>query len=84
MTPLIPGKLYRLPETDWCKDFRYAFVLRTNLGNKMSGPLLPGLYLPCDTMMFLCNLGGRNIFSQGNEIFIFYHGYIEHTLQAII
>ena len=79
---LIPGKLYRLPETEWCKDFRYAFVLRTNLGNKMSDPV-PGLYLSCDTMMFLCHLGEHNIFSQGNEIFIFYHGYVERTLQAI-
>jgi len=81
MTQFSPGKLYRLPETDWCRDFRYAFVLRTTL-DKIIDPT-PGLYLSCDTMMFLCHMGEHNVFSQGNDIFVFYHGYVERTLQRI-
>ena len=79
---LIPGKLYRLTKTEWCEDFRDAFVIRVNLENNIS-EMAPGYHLSCDTMMFICCRDTQYVFSQGNDIFIFYHDYVRRTLQEI-
>jgi len=75
MIQFTPGKLYRLPKTEWCQNFDGAFLIRTTGTGHC--------YLSSDTVMFIHRKNSCNIFSQGNNIFIFYHSYVERTLQLI-
>ena len=81
----IPGKLYRIPITDFTNSISNITIMHFNINKKDTTPTIANTKcLSSNIVMSLGNINRYNVFSQGKLIFIFYHSYVLYTLQPII